>query len=321
MHVIPPPTDSLGEALHFLRMTGTFYARCEFGAPWSLALPPLPDTVMFHVLMAGHCWLDVEGEQPRRLRSGDLTLIPHGEGHRLASDLNLPGVDLFELPRVFASDRYEFMRIDGGSETVSLVCGVFRFDHPAARQLIQLLPRVISHDEASATERDWVHTTMRYMAHESRALQPGGETVITRLADVLVIQAIRGWIERAPAARGGWLGALRDDQIGRAITLIHADPAREWTVALLADAVAMSRSAFAARFTSLADETPMHYVTRWRVNLAASLLREPGQTVSEVAARVGFRSEAAFSRAFKRLTGTPPGAARRGSHGSPLAAG
>jgi AraC-like DNA-binding protein len=135
--------------------------------------------------------------------------------------------------------------------------------------------------------------------------------VITRLADILVIQAIRAWIERDPAARTGWLGALRDPQIGRAITLIHREPARDWSVASLAHEVAMSRSAFAARFTELTGEPPMHYVARWRMYTALTWLGEEDAGLGELAARLGYQSEAAFSRAFKRVIGVSPGAARR----------
>ena len=132
-----------------------------------------------------------------------------------------------------------------------------------------------------------------------------------RLADILVIQAIRSWIEQDPAAQTGWLGALRDPQIGRAISLIHRDPARAWTVASLADEVAMSRSAFAARFAELVAEPPMHYVTRWRMHAAVTWLQEGDATLGELALRLGYQSEAAFSQAFKRFIGLSPGAVRR----------
>jgi AraC-like DNA-binding protein len=146
---------------------------------------------------------------------------------------------------------------------------------------------------------------------EARELRPGGEAVITRLGDILVIQAIRSWIETDPAARTGWLGALQDPQIGHAISLIHREPARDWTVASLADELAMSRSAVAARFTELVGEHAMQYVTRWRMQVAVSSLREEGATVAQLASRLGYRSEAAFARAFKRVIGLPPGAMRR----------
>jgi AraC-like DNA-binding protein len=151
------------------------------------------------------------------------------------------------------------------------------------------------------------------MAAEAHELRPGSEAVITRLGDILVIQAIRSWLETDPAAKTGWLGALQDEQIGRAIALIHRDPARNWTVASLADELAMSRSAFAARFTELVDEPAMQYVTRWRMQVAVSALRNDGATVGELASRLGYRSEAAFARAFKRVIGVPPGAVKRSS--------
>ena len=151
------------------------------------------------------------------------------------------------------------------------------------------------------------------MGEEARALRPGGETVITRLADVLVIQALRAWLQEAPAAQQGWLGALQDPQLGRALTLIHREPGRDWTVASLAQAVAMSRSAFAARFTERVGEPAMHYLLRWRMHAALGWLREEGASLGEAASRAGYQSEAAFSRAFKRVTGQSPGAARRES--------
>ena len=191
------------------------------------------------------------------------------------------------------------------------MCGAVRFDHPAAHNLVALLPRIIHLEAARSPQMDWMHSTLRLMADEARALRPGGEEVVTRLADILVIQAIRSWIQDDPAAHTGWLGALQDPQIGRAIALVHRDPARAWTVASLAAAVAMSRSAFAARFTQLVGEPAMHYVARWRMHVAATWLAEDTATVAELAGRLGYQSEAAFSRAFKRFVGVAPGAVRR----------
>lgn len=302
---------SLGEALHVLRMRGSFYSRCELTAPWGLELPAIPGTLMFHVVTAGRCWLEVAGDTPRLLQLGDLGLVPHGAGHRLVSEPGVPGAELMELPREEVSDRYEVIRTGGGGVPTSLVCGTVSFDHPAAQHLVSLLPRVISVEAWSSPEKEWIASTLRFMAAEAKEPRPGGETVITRLADILVIQAIRAWIEQDPAAQTGWLGALRDPRIGRAIALIHRDPEQIWTVASLADEVAMSRSAFAARFAELVGESPMHYVTRWRMHVAVTALREDDATVGELAPRFGYRSEAAFSRAFKRFMGVSPGAARR----------
>jgi AraC-like DNA-binding protein len=165
----------------------------------------------------------------------------------------------------------------------------------------------------------WMQAVFKLMAAEARAFQPGGEAVITRLADVLVIQAIRAWIETAPAARTGWLGALQDPQVGRALALIHREPARAWTVASLARELAMSRSAFAARFTQLVDEPAMQYLTHWRMQLAHHALATEGATVGELAGRLGYQSEAAFARAFKRVMGVAPGVVKRGGQPQPAA--
>lgn len=308
--------DALGEALHTLRMSDSFYSRCEFTAPWGLALPAMPNYVMFHVVMSGQCWLEVEGADDRLLQPGDLALVPHGEGHRLASERGVPGVGLFELPRQHVSERYEILQQGGGGAAVSLICGVVRFDHPAAHLLVQILPSLITVEASSPLHLDWIQSTLRFMIAEAKALRPGGETVITRLADVLVIQAIRSWIEQDPAAQTGWLGALRDRQIGRAIALVHREPARAWTVASLANEVAMSRSAFSARFTGLVGEAPMHYLARWRMHVALTWLKEDSAALGELAHRLGYQSEAAFSRAFKRVIGVSPGAVRRSGAGA-----
>jgi len=306
-----PPADPLGEALHFLRMNGAFYCRSELTAPWGLTLPPMPAYVWFHVVTNGRLWLEAGDADARVLAPGDLALVPHGEGHALRSEPGAPAPGILELERELVSDRYEILRHGAGGSPTSLICGAVRFDHPAARNLVAILPEIIHLEASGSAQMDWLQSTLRLMAAEARELRPGGEAVITRLGDILVIQAIRSWIETDPAARTGWLGALRDRQIGRAITLIHRDPARAWTVASLADELAMSRSAFAARFTELVGEPVMAYVARWRMQVAVSALREEGATVAELADRLGYQSEAAFSRAFKRIIGVSPGAVRR----------
>lgn len=326
------PADPLGEALHALRMNGAFYCRSELSAPWGMTLPPMEGYLWFHVVTAGELWLAPAGDEaePVRLGPGHLALVPHGEGHTLRGEPGAPVPGILELDREAISERYEILRHGGGGAPTTLICGAVRFDHAAAHNLVAGLPPVIhvepsppqafyAHAAAGDSEQsgparggelDWMDGTLRLMAAEARTLRPGGEAVITRLADILVIQAIRSWIETDPGGRTGWLGALRDRQIGGAIAMIHRDPAQAWTVAGLADELAMSRSAFAARFTELVGEPVMAYVTRWRMHVALGALREEGSTVAELAARLGYRSEAAFARAFKRVIGMPPGAVR-----------
>lgn len=307
----PPVVDPLGEALHLLRLSGIYYCRSEFTAPWALALPPMAEFLMLHVVTSGRFWLEVEGMPTRLLQSGDLVLVPHGEGHQIGSEPGMSPAQLFDTPREQVSERYEVLRIGGGGEACGALCGVFQFDHPAAQQLIRLLPKVIAVDGWNSPDRDWMQSTVRMIAAEARELRAGGETIITRLADVLVIQAIRSWMAEDAAAQTGWLGALKDSHIGRVIALIHRNPERAWTLESLAREAAMSRSAFAARFTELVGEPAMHYVTRWRMNTALNKLRENRESIGELARTLGYESEAAFSRAFKRYIGMSPGIARR----------
>ncbi|THB77848.1 MAG: AraC family transcriptional regulator [Desulfobulbaceae bacterium] len=307
-------TDPLGEALHFLHMSGVFYTRSEFTAPWGLALPAFPGCLMFHVVTSGQCWLEVgEDNAPHLLQTGDLVLVPHGEGHQLLSKPGTEAAKLFDLPRKQVSDRYEILQHGQGGDITNLLCGTVRFDHPAAKELIGLLPNLIRVKTWQSTHMEWIQSTLRLMISEAKELQPGGETIITRLADILVIQTIRSWMAEDPQAQKGWLGALQDKQIGYAILLIQREPARTWTVATLAEEVAMSRSAFAARFKELVGESPMQYITRWRMNQAIAWLKHENLSVSELAPRLSYQSEAAFSRAFKRFFGVSPGAVRRDS--------
>ncbi|MGB3730087.1 MAG: AraC family transcriptional regulator [Thermodesulfobacteriota bacterium] len=305
------PVDPLGEALHNLHMTVVFYARSEFTAPWGLDLPSFDDTMMFHVVTSGSSWVEVEGAEPVLLKPGDFALVPHGRGHQLLCE---PGADcagLFDVPRVEYSDRYEVIKHGGGGEPTSMICGVVRFDDPAARNLVDMLPRIIFIEAWRTPQMEWIQSTLKLMAAEASEIKPGGETIITRLADIMIIQAIRAWMAEDPITETGWLGALRDKEIGHAILLIQRNPEKAWTVESLAREVAMSRSAFAAKFKELVGETPMNYVARWKMNLALNWLKQEGATVNKLANRLGYQSEAAFSRAFKRYIGSSPGSVKR----------
>lgn len=307
---LPPASDPLGETLHLLRLTGTLYCRSELTAPWGVVMPPFEGSMMFHIVTAGRCWLEVEGTEPRELRRGSLALVPHGQGHTIRSSPEVETEPLFDLPVEQVSDRYEILRHGGGGELTHMTCGVVRFDHVAAEHLVDLLPKVLQVETWDLDEGSWLQSTLRFISREARVLRPGGETVITRLADILVIQMIRSWIDSAPEAEEGWLGALRDRQVGRALAAMHRQPANEWSVESLAREVGMSRSAFSARFTQLVGEPVMRYLTRWRMRLARTHLREKSESLATLAHQVGYQSEAAFCRAFKREFGVPPGSLR-----------
>ena len=267
--------------------------------------------MILHVVTEGECWVNVDGADPCLLHTGTLALVPHGEGHRLGSGPGVRAVGLFDAPRESVSERYEILRLGGGGHATSMLCALVRVDHPAALDLIRYLPKVISLNVTSSPHAEWLQSTIRLVAAEAREITAGGEAVITRLADILVLEAIRSWVTRHPEERAGWLGALRDRQIGHALSLIQRDPTRSWSVESLATAIGMSRSAFSARFTELVGEPVMHYVTQWKMHAAAQSLRNEGTRLGELASQFGYSTEAAFSRAFKRVTGVSPGSVRR----------
>lgn len=309
--LLPAPSDPLGETLHMLRLTGTLYCRGEFTAPFAIEIPEFEGVMTFLVVTSGRCWLQVENTEPRLLEQGSLALIPHGPRHTVSSDPNLPGAPLFDLPVEKISERYEFMRHGGGGEMTRTMYGVVRFDDVAAQHLIRLLPDIIQIDVWDDDASGWLQSTLRFIASEAAELRPGGETVITRLADVVIIQAIRAWLDTSPDADQGWLAALRDTQIGHALALIHRAPDRDWSVEILSHEVGMSRSAFSARFTEMVGSSPMRYLTEWRMQVARTRLLESTDPLSKISIELGYQSEAAFCRAFKRVFSVSPGYMRK----------
>lgn len=316
------PVDPLAAVLHGLRMTGAFYCSSELTAPWGFELPPFPGCLAFHVVVEGECLLQVAGGASVVLGPGDFALLTRGQGHLGLSDSSVthtPRADL--APQDYVGDHYSVLRFDGGGELTRLVCGVVSFEHPAAAEFLALLPPIIHlparGGPGSHRARQSIDLTLELMKEEASASSAGGEAVLTRLADILVIQALRVWLESAEpnnSEQPSWLLALRDPQLGGAIAAVVRDPGHPWSVASLASEVAMSRSAFAARFTQLAGEPAMRYVTRWRMNLAAAWLREGRvQSVSELPELLGYSSEPAFNRAFKSILGVPPGSLRKAS--------
>lgn len=305
-------TDRLARVLHTLRMRSTFYCHAELGEPWALEMPAIPDSISFHVLTAGTCWLRLPDTDPLELRTGDLALVPHGLGHDLAStkiSAAGPRVDL--LPQQYLTEHYSVLRHGGSGRSAQLICGVVSFDDPAARELMRALPPVLFAGGDTLSAASSIRDTLRLMAEELSHPQPGGEAVATRLADILVVQAIRVWLATDTATGAGWLRALQDERIGHALAAIHSEPGRGWTLERLAQLAGMSRSSFSTRFTELVGEAPIAYLTRWRMNIAHARLRHENTTAARLSTELGYQSEAAFNRAFTRIIGQTPGTVRR----------
>jgi AraC-like DNA-binding protein len=316
------PVDPVGGVLADLRIRGVFYCRAEATAPWGVEMPALDGCMSFHVVTDGSCVLEVDGVRSV-LGPGDLALVPHGRGHLLRSDPDAPIAGRADLlPQRYLAEHYSVLQLDGGGAPAGMVCGVVEPDRPGAAHLLDLLPPVVHVDGRGAARAGWLPVLLGVIADESRHDRPGSEAVVTRLADVVVIQAVRTWLDTATTGPG-WLRALRDPQVGRAVARLHREPGAAWTLTRLAREARMSRSSFAARFTELAGEPAMHYVARWRMHLATVALAD-GARVGELARQLGYESEAAFSRAYKRVVGVPPVVAARRDPGraeAPAAAG
>ena len=246
------------------------------------------------------------------LEAGDLVLLPHDEEHQIADPAEEEAAPLAALPSERIGHNAALLCYGGDGPAALLICGGVRFAGPLAHPLLDLLPRVLLlHREEQEGAHAWLDATLTMLGAEALSLRPGSAAVMTRLADILVLQTIRAWLERDEGQRLGWLGALRDPDIGSALALIHRRAEEPWTVASLAREVHLSRSVFSERFSKRVGMSPMQYVTRWRMSLARSWIREERMSASEAAHRLGYSSEAAFSRAFKRHLQVPPGAFRR----------
>lgn len=301
--------DVLADVLGAVRLSGRLFCRSELSAPWAMTLAS-GDYAHFHVIERGAAWLRIDGEtQATALSGGDFVIVPHGRGHTLATTPNARPVPFETLDRKRAGDHY-FVRHGGGGAETQMICGTFEFDRTRENPILAVLPPVIHVRGFGGRSGEWLEPLLRLLSIEAREAREGSATILTRLTDIIFVKAVRAWLDDQPPGSGGWLGALRDPQIGRALGLLHRSPERAWTVAALAAEIGMSRSPFAERFRTLVGEPPLAYLTRWRMHLVAGLIRDERLSLREMAERVGYESEPAFSRAFKRHFGLSPTAYR-----------
>lgn len=304
--------DVLSEVLGELRLESTLYARFELTAPWAVEYP-CGETAAFHLVTDGECLLEIEGEREAvALAAGDFVVLPHGTAHTLRSAGRHPGVPVAALVAGARPASMAAVAHGGGGEGARYLCGAFRFAQPRANPILSVLPPLIHVRNADGCALPWLEMHLAALACESSSGRAGGALVMARLSDILFVQAVRAHLAALPDEAPGWLGALRDPQIGQALGLIHRSPEKAWTVGSLAAAVFMSRSSFAERFTRRVGHPPLAYLARWRMYRAAHMLRSGSARMGEVAERLGYHSEAAFSTAFKRWSGVAPGAYRRG---------
>ncbi|HTI71883.1 MAG TPA: AraC family transcriptional regulator [Candidatus Limnocylindria bacterium] len=314
--------DALSDLLRVLRFSGGVFLESRFRAPWCVwsqirpedcGQPAGAEVVMigFHYILDGEMQFRVGKEAARTALPGQMILVPHNECHFLGSDVSLPALEARPLVRK-ANDQ-EMAQIDHGSGDRVLnhfVCGYLTMAAPR-HPVLEALPPVLLADVRGQSCADWAESSFRYAAREHATRRPGSQEILARLSELLFVEAVREHIERLPDDATGWLAALRDPALARALAALHVQPAHPWTTEGLASQACLSRSAFAERFSGKLGMPPMSYLTQWRMLLASRRLRESSETIAQIASTVGYESESTFSRAFAREMGVAPGAWRK----------
>jgi AraC-like DNA-binding protein len=305
--------DALKRVLHILHLEPKMFYRLKLASPWGVSLAA-SHRASFHVVDQGECWLHLgTHQQTIRLCTGDLIVVSNVADYCLLDTPTTPTIPLHDALKY--RDAQGIVRLEanaGAPPSATLICGEFSAENDAIYPLFSLLPPLIVVPGEAGLSAEWLATALKFITTESTQPRPGSETVISRLMDILFIMVIRYWIEHQAPNQGGWLGALYHPQLGEVLGYIHQQPEQDWSVESLAAAVNMGRSTLAAQFTSIIGEPPMKYLTRWRMQVAVMwLASERYVTIEEIAARVGYTSPYAFSKAFKRLVGIAPTDYRR----------
>lgn len=318
--------DVLSDVLKAVRLTGAVFFERHLHEPWvgesppsaaiaSMVMPDAGHVISFHAILSGSCWAGLAGssDSSRRFSAGDIVIYPRGDANVLSSAPGMRGLpDLQEYARPKDRPLPIVTRLDNaGADYCHLVCGYFGCDARPFNPLLEALPRMLINQMLPAAQ-SWLSNMLRVAAEEAGRGGAGSESLLARLAELMFVEVVRQYITGLPDDSKGWLVGLKHRQIGHALQLIHAQPEKPWTLPELAREVGLSRSVLADRFADYVGVSPMHYLGRWRMQLAIRHLSIPGVSVAQAGARVGYESEAAFNRAFKKYVGVPPGSWRKG---------
>jgi AraC-like DNA-binding protein len=309
--------DPLSDLLRVVRLDGAFFYPVEAAEPWGVEavaakelspriMPAVEHLISYHILTEGRCYGGLVGEEQVELVAGDVIVFPHGDAHIMASERGVRvGSDVTRT----APDRYPFKVFygDPGPRSAAFLCGFLGCDRRPFNPLLAALPRRM---HMRGMSNAWLGSFVHQITEESRLGRSGAEGVLTRLAELMFIEVLRRYLDELPPRQTGWLAGLRDEVVGRVLALLHSRPGHAWTLADLAREAASSRSSLAKRFAELMGQPPMQYLAQWRMQVAANLLAQSGAKVATIGSDVGYDSEAAFSRAFKKATGFAPGAWR-----------
>lgn len=314
--------DAFSEVLGGLRLRGAVFFRAALSAPWNLATPQSREMalklapgaqhlVIYHFVASGGLAASVDGGPALELTAGDIVVFPHGDAHHLRAGSAQEPVDPHAVMAKIVSRDLQPLEAGGGGETTELVCGYLVCDPLLCGPLLESLPPILKVNIRTDRAGYWLEQSILHLAEEAATQSPGSEAMLAKLSEALFVDTLRRYLAGLPEQSTGWLAGARDGAVGKALALMHSRPGHSWTVAELADAVGVSRSVLVERFGRYLGEPPMAYLTGWRLRLAAEALRSTPKGVADIAAEVGYESEAAFNRAFKRAFSLPPARFRR----------
>ena len=320
--------DAFSEILSGLKMNGALYFSAEFSAPWCFSAPPsktlaplldagAPHLVIYHLLLDGEALVQLKDGQSIELRPGDVVILPHGDPHEMNSSKGVAATS--QTPAILSKMRSRDLsplRAGGGGDTARFVCGYMACDPHISPPILSGLPPVFKVNIRTDRSGQWLENSILRLVEEAASEEVGSAATLAKLSEALFVDTLRRYVVSLPEQQLGWLAGARDPIVGKSLGLLHSRVAHPWTIADLADQVGISRSALVERFTRYLAEPPMTYLTRWRLRLAARALESSPRGVAEIAGEVGYESEAAFNRAFKREFGQPPGQYRRDHKGS-----
>jgi len=314
--------DALSEVLRSVRLSGATFFSAEFREPWGFTSPRL-DTlaallsdgegrlVLFHLVLEGGASACVQGEKNVTLAAGDIVAFPHGHSHRVWRGRPTLWYDTIPAARRAIAGNLQVTRSGGAGDVTRFVCGYFSCEPWMGEEVLAGLPPMLTVRLRDGERRSWIEEAILFLAAETASDHAGRSALLTRLSEALFVETLRRWMATMPATQLGWLAGARDGVVGRALALLHREPSRPWTLGTLARGAGTSRTTLSDRFTYFLGRSPMTYLARWRLEVGARLLQTTRHSVLEVAAEVGYESEAAFNRAFKRQYGLPPGRYRR----------
>ena len=313
--------DALSETLRVVRLVGAIFINAKFTAPWCYHSPSADSVapvlepgaervVIFHLITEGECYVEIANEPPKLLAAGDTIIFPHGHAHRMSSQPGLAPAAGKRLDAVL-SRRPRQLVYGGGGAATRLVCGYLACDARLARMLLAGLPALVKVNVRGSNAGIWLEASVRYALAEARSPRPGGAAVLAKLSEVLFIEVLRLYMNEQGEGRTGWLAGVRDRIVGAALGSMHQHPAHAWSLDELAREAGTSRSVLAERFQHLVGSSPMHYLRQWRMLLAANLLSRSNAPLARIAEDVGYETDTAFIRAFRREFGAPPAAWRR----------